>query len=486
MRDFHVAIIGGGITGLSAAWALQQAARAGQPVRYTVLEASGRWGGKVMTETVDLGEESPFIVEAGPDAFLTQKPWALELARELGLEARLLGTNDAARHIDVLHKGRPVKLPDGVMLIVPTQWWPFVRSRLISPLGKLRMALDWLIPARRDDADETLADFVLRRLGREALDTLAAPLMSGIYNAEADRQSIMATFPRFRQVERAHGSLIRGMLAARRASAERAPGISAFASLRGGTGELIEALVAQLDGDLRLNTAVAAIARGDHGYTLTTAAGDTLHADAVIFTTPAYIAAELLRPLAPIAADLLAAIRYVGTGTLSLAYRADDVRRPLHGFGLVIPARERRRINALTVTSTKFDQRAPSGTVLLRAFFGGSRTPEAMHYDDDHLLEIVRDELRDLLGIEAAPLFHRIYRWPRANPQYDLGHLDRAAAIEAALPPGLYMTGSAMRGVGMPDCVHQAQQTAAETLAHLRTLPTADPVILNAGDCIST
>ena len=217
-KAYHVAIVGGGIAGLSTAWYLQQQAREQDlPLSYTLLERSNRWGGKILTERVAGSTDQPFVVEGGPDSFLTQKPWALQLARQLGLGDRLLGTNDERRKVFVLNKGKPTPLPDGVLLIVPTKVMPFALSPLISPLGKLRMGLDLLIPARRDGQDETLADFITRRLGREALDKIAEPLMSGIYNAEAERQSLLATFPRFRALEEKHGSLISGMLASRRA-----------------------------------------------------------------------------------------------------------------------------------------------------------------------------------------------------------------------------------------------------------------------------
>ncbi len=452
---------------MSAAWHLQQQARqSGLDVRCTVLESSERWGGKVLSEQVE-----GFVVEAGPDSFLTQKPWALQLARELGLSDRLLGTNDRMRNVYVLHRGKPVKLPDGVMMIVPTRFTPFALSPLISPLGKLRMGMDWFIPAKRDDHDETLAQFVRRRLGSEALDKIAEPLMSGIYNAEADKQSILATFPRFRQLEREHGSLIRGMLASRRRAptpSATTPKTSAFMSLQGGTGELIDALASHLTGDLRLGTRVSAIERSGHQYRVTTDSGETLDADALVLTTPAYVAADLIRPLAPTAADKLASIRYVSTGTISLAYPAEAVKRPLHGFGLVVPTSEHRPINAITISSIKFDHRAPEGCVLLRVFFGGSRSAETMTYDDDKLLAVVRGQLQGILGIESAPLFHRIYRWQRANPQYDVDHLALVEAIEASLPDGIYVTGSAFRGVGMPDCVHQAQQTVDKLLERLQ------------------
>jgi protoporphyrinogen/coproporphyrinogen III oxidase len=479
----HVAIIGGGVTGLSAAWYLQKEAESrGLEVSYSLLEASGRWGGKIVTETVDdLGYAESFVVEGGPDSFLTQKPWALQLARELGLAEELLPTNDAMRQVFVLHQGRPVPLPEGVLLIVPTQFMPFVRSPLLSPMGKLRMGLDLFIPPRRDGRDESLADFIQRRLGREALDKIAEPLMSGIYNAEADRQSVLATFPRFRELEAKHGSLIRGMLAARqahhrpgnngRSAGDRSaagPPLSMFMSLQSGMQRLPQHLRSRLDGDCRLNTAVASVTRQEDGhYRLTLDDGSQVTAAAVVLAVPAYVAAELVRDLAPRAAGGLEDIRYVSTGTLSLAFRREEIDHPLDGFGLVIPRSEERAVNAVTWTSTKFERRAPAGTAPLRIFFGGSRRPDMMTKDDEQLLAIARTELKALMGIDATPLFQRIYRWFEANPQYDVGHLERVAAIEAALPSSLYVSGSPYRGIGIPDCVHQAQQTASRVVAEL-------------------
>lgn len=471
-----VAIIGGGITGLSLAWFLQQLSASPQPISYALLEQSDRWGGKIRTEMVSGYGDAPFVIEAGPDSFITQKPWGLQLARALGLSQALLPTNDDQRQTFVLNKGRPTPLPDGVLLLVPTKFKPFVFSSLISPWGKLRMGLDLFIPPRRDDGDETLADFVQRRLGGEALDKLAEPLLSGIYNAEADRQSLMATFPRFRAIEQQHGSLIKGMVAARQASAsgntaspngQKPP--SVFTSLQPGMQLLVETLVSQLHGDCRRRAAVSTLrAQPDGGYQLELRDDSNLIAAAVVLAVPAYVAAHLLRPLAPHAANDLDTIRYVSTGTISLAYRRADIQHPLNGFGLVIPRSEARHINAITWTSTKFAQRAPQGYALLRVFFGGSRTPHMMTFADAELVSLVRQELAAMMGIEAEPLFHRIYRWERANPQYDVGHLQRVAQIEAALPPGLFVTGSPYRGVGIPDCVHQAQQTAAALADYLR------------------
>lgn len=475
-RQQHVVIIGGGIAGLSAAWNVQQkAAAAGRPVRITVLEQGDRWGGKIRSDVV----ESPwgdFLIEGGPDSFLTTKPWAWKLARELGLEEELLGTNEKQRAVFVLNDGRPERLPEGVLLIVPTKFQPFIRSSLISLRGKLRMGLDFFLPRRQEEEDETLADFVRRRLGQEALDKIAEPLMSGIYNADAERQSLLATFPRFRMIEQEHGSLIRGMLAGQRKRAQMPPPPgprppAVFSSFHGGTETLVTALLEQTAADWRLGCAVTALNRLPDGrFACQINDQEELIADTVLCATPAYVTAELVENLAPKASKLLAEIRYVSTGTMSLAYRAEEAQTLPDGFGVVIPRSENRAINAVTISSTKFSGRAPADTILLRVFFGGSRTPQTMALDDKALEETVRRELRDILGLTAEPLLCQVYRWQRSNPQYDVGHLDKVEAIEQALPRGLLVTGSAYRGVGLPDCVHQAERAAGAALSRLEEL----------------
>jgi len=339
------------------------------------------------------------------------------------------------------------------------------------------MGLDWFIPAKTDDADETLAEFVRRRLGHEALDKIAEPLLSGIYNADAEQQSIMATFPRFREIERKHGSLIRGMLAAanphssaNEAKPQAKPTL--FTSFASGMEALVTALSQRLTGDCRLGVTVSQIMLypslgSNPRYELTLADGSTLSTDAVVLAIPAFAAADLLAPIAPTAAQELANIRYVSTGTISLAYRRDEIQHPLNGFGIVIPRSEKRSINAITWSSTKFEGRAPQGYALLRVFFGGSRTPEMMAVTDEKLLTIVQAELAAIMGITATPLFHHICRWDRSNPQYDVGHLERVAVIQAGLPERVFVTGSPYGGVGVPDCVRQAKETAQSLLAHL-------------------
>lgn len=438
----------------TAYYAQKDAQQKGLNVNITLIERDDRLGGKVTTDTSD-----GFVVEGGPDSFITQKPWALALARELGLEEQLVGTNDHRRKTYILRRGKLHQMPDGLTLVVPTRFWPFVKSRLISWPGKLRMGMDLFIPPKDDDEDESLADFMRRRLGHEALEVLGEPMLAGIHVAEAETLSLMATFPRLRATERKYGSLTKGMIAARK---NRPPSTtSMFMTLRGGLTTLIGALEDAFDGVVLTGRGVTALGNG----TVYLDDGTTLPADAVILATPAYVAADLLGPGE--LADLLTGIRYVDTATVSLGFDADEIGHPLNGFGFVIPHSEPTRLLACTWTSTKFDHRAPDGQVLLRVFVGGPRRQELVQLDDAELVQIVRDELRSIMGISAEPTLARVFRWSKANPQYDVGHLDRVARMEALCPPGVYLTGSAYRGVGMPDCIHQGQQTAVKAIDYL-------------------
>ncbi len=465
----HVVIIGGGITGLAAAYHLQKQARAtGMPLRYTLVERDERLGGKIITDR--LGDTSEFVVEGGPDSFVARKPWAIDLVRELGLGDDVIGTNKARHSTYVLRHGRLTPLPAGLGMIAPTQWLPFLRSPLFSPWGKLRMALEQALPARRDDDDETLANFIRRRFGQEALDLLGEPLLAAIHSGVANQQSMLATFPNFRAMEREHGSVTRA--ARKQAAKARQSGAqsAAFVSLRGGIGTLVGALVPRLAGTLLTGRAVTALEPGDNasGYRVQLDDGTVLHADALIVTTPAYAAADLVDSFSTALAQTLREIPYVSTGTLTLAYRRSEVGTPLDGFGVVIPRSEGRRINACTMSSLKFPHRAPDDYLLVRVFVGGTNRPDLLHLDDDALCNVVRDELRNLLGITAAPVWSRIYRWWNANPQYNLGHLERVDRIAALCPPGLFLSGSAYRGVGIPDCVRQAQEAAEQAFLYVQ------------------
>lgn len=351
----RIAIIGGGIAGLSTAWYLQQQGL----TNIQLFERDQRLGGKLRTSHVALPDGAgELLVEAGPDAFISQKPWGLQLARELGLEDQLISTEPARHKVFVLHRGKPEPLPDGINLVVPTEFWPLLRTPILSLPGKLRMLLDLVLPARQSNTDESLADFVRRRFGAEALDKLAEPLMAGIHNAESDRQSLEATFPRFIEAERSHGSVIRGILAAKlKAGKPKGQQLSPFISLRGGIEQLITALVEQLNVEIRTNCGVQAL-RYDptnaSAYQLTLDDGTKIDADAVVLAVPSFVAAELVAPWAEALAERLKAIRYVSTGTVSLAFRRSETNMAFDSYGLVIPRSEYRLINAVTINSRKF------------------------------------------------------------------------------------------------------------------------------------
>ena len=467
----RVVIIGGGITGLSAGWQLQQStAQQGIPLQYTILEQSDRWGGKIQTDTVDGFGDTPFVLDYGPDAFLTRKPWAYELARELNLTGDILPINIENNRTFVLHNGQPVPLPEGLQLLVPTQWKPFLESPLFSPWGKLRASFDWVIPKRQSDADETLANFVRRRLGAEVLDRVAEPLLGGVFNGDPERQSMLATFPQFPALEKQHGSLIRGSRVGQRERKATPSAIPPFISFKTGTNELVKGLVAQLTGEMRLNCLVSRIERLEHDrYRILTGDGKTIEADAIIMATPANVAAKLLQEVTPEASQQLNGIPYSGIGSAFFAFRREDVPHPLKGFGLVVPGSEKRVIDGVTWISSKWNHRAPSGHVLLRMFFGGPRTPASLQVDDNQVYSAIRAELKDIFGITVEPLFNRIYRWMEGYPQYNLGHLERVVAAESALPETIKIAGSAYRGVGVPDCVRQGREAATKVMSAFKT-----------------
>jgi oxygen-dependent protoporphyrinogen oxidase len=398
-----------------------------------------------------------------------------------------MGTNPDQKKLFVIHRGRLTPMPDGVMLIIPTRFMPFITSSLISWPGKIRMGMDFLIPRRKDDADESVGSFIRRRLGQEALEKIAEPLMSGIHVSDPEQQSLLGTFPRFRNLEKQHGSLIRGMMAQRRAAhtpgsgAPRPEGAawksSVFVSLRGGMTQLVRALEKALTGG-QVHTGsrvtdILPLAEG--GYRLATAAGGSVDVDAVVIATPAFVTAELVARAAPDLSRALAGIRYVSTATVSLAFRRSEFGDPLKGVGFIIPRKENRKISACTFSSIKFANRAPDGQVLLRCFVGGPGHEEALERSDVQIIADARQELAALLGMRAEPTLARVFRWPKGNAQYDVGHLERVSQMHQMCPAGLFLTGSAYEGVGVPDCIHQGQQAADRVLAYLRQCKELSP-----------
>lgn len=456
-----IIIIGGGITGLSTAYSLQEKSReAGAPVDCTLIESDARFGGKVVTERAD-----GFVIEGGPDSFITQKPWALDLCKRLGLTDRLIQTNPVEKAIFILSNGRLCPMPEGFNLMVPGRVMPFLFSPLVSLSGKARMGLDLLIPRKETIEDESIASFVRRRLGQEAVDQFAEPILAGIYAGDAEKLSMMATFPQFAQLEREHGSLVWGMWMRRWDAAKKPPRKSEwslFVSLREGLASLIEALRARLDRVTLLSGRKVIGVRPIEGRFEVSLDGERLLADAVVITTKTHTAADWIEAWDAPLAKRLRENEYVSTATVSLGFRKEDVPHPLNGFGFVVPRREKRKILAATWSSTKFPGRAPHGHVLIRSFLGGAHQEEVVGLDDASLLSIVREELRSILKIDADPVVARPFRWMKANPQYNVGHLDWVAAVEkeAAKHPGLFLAGAAYRGVGLPDCIHQGMETA--------------------------
>lgn len=467
-----VIIIGGGIAGLSAAYYMnKKAAERGGNISVSLLEAGSTWGGKITTERVD-----GFVIEGGPDTFLATKPWAVDLCRELGLEGRLHGTNPQHKNTYVLNRSHLRPLPDGLTMMIPTRFGPMIRTRLLSPAAKARMGMDFLIPPRSTNGDESLGEFVTRRLGRPAYENLIEPLMSGIYAGDGDRLSLQATFPYLRELELKYGGLVKGALAVRyqmSKNGKKAPGSrSAFLTPTTGLTEIVEGLLAHLEASgtrMCLNTEVKRVIRSGEGYRVDLPNGDSRQADAVILAAPAYRSGQLLQELDRELASDLQAIPYTSTATISLAYREEQLPRRLDGYGYVIPRCEGRRALACTWTSTKFPHRAPAGYALLRVFVGRAGEEQGIPWDDSGLVDLAQEELRLTLGIQAVPTLTRVFRWERAMPQYNLGHPARLQRIETAISayPGLALAGNGYRGIGIPDCIHSGDQATGSVMEFL-------------------
>jgi len=462
----RLVVVGGGIAGLTAAHRAVEISRERETaLELTVLEARDRLGGTIETE-----HAGGFLVETGPDSFLSEKPWALALCRRIGLESRLVGTDDRFRRVFVWFGKRLHPVPDGFQLLAPTRLTPFITSSLFSWPGKLRMALDVILP-RGGGGDESLGAFVRRRLGREALERIAQPLVAGIYTADPDELSLLATMPRFVELERRERSLIVGLWkASRKAPAASTSGArwSLFVSLAGGMGELIAALASRLPSDaVRLKHRVGGIERRGVQWRVTTEEAGAIDADAVIVATETHAASRLLRYVDPPLATMLETIPYASSATVSLGYRRADVPHPLDGFGFVVPRAEHRDLLACTFSSVKYPGRAPERHVLIRCFVGGALNAAALERSDDEIVERVRRELGEALGITAAPMLTRVARHPASMPQYAVGHLTTVETIERRLAaiPGLLLAGGGYRGVGIADCVRSGEAAADAAFA---------------------
>ena len=473
LQTKRIIIIGGGITGLSAAYRLSElSGERNHPLDVTLIEARDRLGGVIHTVKQD-----GFLIDSGPDNFITAKPWALSLTRRLGLESELLSTSEAHRRALVVRLGKLMPIPEGFLLMAPTKFMPLITSPLFSVPGKLRMAMEMFLPARKVNEDESLASFVTRRLGHEALDRVVQPLISGIYTAKPERLSLRATMPRFLDLETQYGSVIKGML--REGKRHKTKGSGArygmFVTFRDGLQTLINALRDRLNHvHFRLNEHVVRVAKkangsAIHSWSVELKDGTSMKADGVIITGPSPHAARLLTGVDTRLAAQLSAVQYASSAVVHLAYRREQVAHPLDAFGLVVPITERRSIIAASFSSVKYAGRAPHGYVLLRAFMGGALHPEMMQHNDKGLIIAARRDLDNLLGITTAPYFAMVHRWPESMAQYDVGHLQRVAAIRRRLSEykGLQLAGNGFEGVGIPDCVRAGERAAQELLVSL-------------------
>lgn len=471
-----VAVIGGGISGLSTAYALhEKAAAAGIPIRCTVVDAASDWGGKVATHRV-----GDLVTEAGPDSFLSQKQAGLELCAKLGLTDQLINTNETSKRACVFSQGRLRELPEGLVVISPNQLGPFLRSGLLSLAGLVRMGLDLAVPAKRSSEDESLAAFFRRRVGRQAFERMLEPLMAGIYAGDAELMSVQATFPRFVELEQQYGSVIRGMMTARKAGSSATPAgpkRTMFVSLKNGLSDLVTALVARLTeqgATLRGGCGVEALRVRSHQlgrwmYDVILNDGSALSVDSLVLATPAYVSAELVRPLTPTAGGLLEMIPYASTATIAMAFPRAAVSGAAEGFGFVVPRAEGRDLIAATWTSLKWPHRAPTDQLLIRCYVGGVGREAILQLDDQALVARVREELASMCGVTANPGYVEVNRWMKAMPQYTLGHLDRLNQIERALSRygGLVLTGAGYRGVGIPDCIRDGAIAADRVVRYL-------------------
>ena len=462
----RIAIVGGGISGLSAAYALAHKRRAGVAVDYVLYESSSRLGGVLVSDRV-----GGCLVEAGPDSFLTEKPWAADLCREIGLGDQLIGSNDPQRKTYIISKNKLVVMPDGLMFMVPTKILPTVFSPLFSLRTKMRMAAEWFHPPHRGSADETVAALVERHYGAEMVDLLADPLLSGVYGGEAAQLSVRAVLPRFAEMEAKHGSLGRAMLSARKkmSAAQKAPAPPLFSSLKQGMQQMVDALVARVDPNaVRFSSEVHSVIAQDSGWTVS-AGYQSDHFDGLIIATPASAAATLLQMADESLSRELSEVRYSSSVTVTLGYD-ENVRRSLPpGFGFLVPRSEGRRMLAATFVHNKFPHRAPENRALVRCFLGGARDEQILQSSEAEILQIVRDELRQIIKLDAEPLFAGIYKWKGAMAQYGVGHLERLQRIETLRQrlPGLALAGNAFTGIGVPDCVRSGKQAALRVLAAL-------------------
>jgi oxygen-dependent protoporphyrinogen oxidase len=462
-RTRRIAVIGGGIAGLAAAYELNRQARERKlSLSLDIYESRDRLGGVILTE-----REGDYVLDAGPDAILTLKPAALQLCRELGLEDEIIPTRDEHRGVALFSRGKLRSLPYGTGSSTLRKLEAYVTSGVISWGAKLRMGADLLLPRGRASEDESMADFFGRRLGREAVERIIDPLIAGIYSGDPYRLSIYSTFPRFPQLVAKKRSLLLSMLKAPQSTRSDGRTLPVFCSLREGLGQLVEELIYHLDDSrIVLGADIRSVRKTEAGYAVLT--GDDEHDgySDVVLSIPAWATARVLGDEFASVKTMMESVRYVSSGTVFFAYRRSDLGDRPRGYGFLVPNCEGRRINGATWITNKFQHRSPEDGFLVRCFVGGDRTAEQLEMDDEALVRVCREELRDIAGLTAEPIFNRVYRWKQSNPQYDVGHAARSAEIDAELAkhPGLHVTGSGFRGIGLPDCVRDGRETARRLL----------------------
>ncbi|WP_203246930.1 protoporphyrinogen oxidase [Sporosarcina beigongshangi] len=466
-----IIIVGGGITGLSAAFYTKKYFDERQiPIELTVIEKSPSFGGKIRTL---LRED--FIIERGPESFLARKMPIMTLVKELGLEDELTATNPQARTNYIVHKGKLHKMPPGLMLGIPTQLTPFMKTGLISPLGKIRAAMDLWLPKKKGMEDESLGHFIQRRLGKEVLDRITEPLLGGIYAGDTHSLSLQATFPHFSAMEKTHRSLIVGMLANKQKPAPSIAGLpeiaqkSMFLTFRNGMTTLVDRLLKELQTEhLITEQGVQTIVQEDGGYTVHLDNGQQIQADGLIMALPTQQTAKLLPNRSSI--QWLERINYVSVANIALAFDEKEFTYPLDGSGFVIPRKEGRLLTACTWSSSKWLHTAPKGKVLLRCYVGRGGAEEWVQLSDEQLITAVLQELKEIMGIEAQPIFHEVTRLERSMPQYPVKHVEELRKVRADLAihsPGVYLCGAGYEGVGIPDCIQQGKVAAEQLAAYL-------------------
>lgn len=466
-----IVIIGGGISGLSAAYRLSRLSKqSGVPLDISLLDARGRFGGVIETHS-----REGFLMEGGPDSFISEKPWALELCRELGLENEIIQTNPDMRRSFILSGSKLRPVPTGFYLMAPSSLGALVRTPLLSLAGKARMALEWMVPAKRGSGDESVASFIRRRFGREALERIGQPMIGGIYTADPESLSLQATFPRFLAMEREYGSVSRALMRGKPGqSAEQkasGPRYSLFLSLKRGLDSLVSALMEQMPEVERIHSAEVARVERDPNWKIHLRDGRELRADAVCIAAPAPQAARMLAGISPGLAAGLNTIPYESVATLHFVFSEGDIRHPLNGFGFVVPAYEKRIMVGCTFSHVKFPGRVTDkNSILLRVFLGGAMQRDVLDRDDASLERAVLEELDQILGIRNPPRSAMLRRWNQSMPQYHVGHQDRVKQIfrETESYPGLFLTGNAYGGVGIPDCIRHAGQTAEKILSFFK------------------